>query len=160
MKKLMTNFIHWNANHRAVPLILFLLLTSNFITAQVKISGTVSDDKGLSIPGANISVVGQRTSVSTDFDGKYTINAPANAILEFSFIGFTTQKIAVNGKTIINAVLKSGAEELKDIVVIGYGTQKRKDVNSAISSIGSKDIANLKVASLIKCRKVRLQGLL
>ena len=158
MKKLMTNFIHWNANHRAVPLILFLLLTSNFITAQVKISGTVSDDKGLSIPGANISVVGQRTSVSTDFDGKYTINAPANATLEFSFIGFTTQKIAVNGKTTINAVLKSGAEELKDIVVIGYGTVKRKDVNSAISSIGSKDIANLKVASFDQMLQGKVAG--
>lgn len=87
----MTNFIHWNANHKAVPLILFLLLTSNFITAQVKISGTVSDEKGLSIPGANISVVGLKTTVSTDFDGKYTIDVPVNATLVFSFIGFNTQ---------------------------------------------------------------------
>lgn len=60
MKKLMTSFIHWKANHRAAPLILFLLLTSNFITAQVKVSGTVSDDKGLSIPGANIVVTGTK----------------------------------------------------------------------------------------------------
>lgn len=93
----MTNFIHWNANHRAVPLILFLLL-SNFISAQVKISGTVADEKGLSIPGANISAVGLKTTVSTDFDGKYTIDVPANATLVFSFIGFNTQKIAVEGK--------------------------------------------------------------
>jgi len=158
MKKLMTNFIHWNANHRAVPLILFLLLTSNFITAQVKISGTVSDEKGLSIPGANISVVGQRASVSTDFDGKYTIDAPANATLEFSFIGFNTQKIALNGKTTINAVLKSATEELKDIVVIGYGTQKRKDINSAISSISSKDIENLKVVSFDQMMQGKAAG--
>ena len=158
MKKLMTNFIHWNANHRAVPLILFLLLTSNFITAQVKVSGTVSDEKGLSIPGANISIVGQRSSVSTDFDGKYTIDAPANATLEFSFIGFNTVRIAVNGKTTVNAVLKSGAEELKDIVVIGYGTQKRKDINSAISSISSKDIENIKVASFDQMMQGKAAG--
>lgn len=158
MKKLMTNFIHWNANHRAIPLILFLLLTSNFITAQGKISGTVSDEKGLSIPGANISVVGQRTSVSTDFDGKYSIDAPANATLEFSFIGFNTLRIAVDGKKSINAVLKSAAEELKDIVVIGYGTQKRKDINSAISSISSKDIENLKVVSFDQMMQGKAAG--
>ncbi|CAD0004527.1 SusC/RagA family protein [Flavobacterium salmonis] len=154
----MTNFIHWNANHRAIPLILFLLLTSNFITAQVKVSGTVSDDKGLSIPGANISVVGSKTSVSTDFDGKYTIDVPVNATLQFSFIGFNTQKIAVDGKGTINVILKSAAEDLKDVVVIGYGTVKRKDVNSAISSIGAKDIENLKVASFDQMMQGKAAG--
>lgn len=158
MKKLMTNFIHWNANHRTVPLILFLLLTSNFITAQVKVSGTVSDEKGLSIPGANITVVGLKTTVSTDFDGKYTIDVPANSTLVFSFIGFVTQKIAVSGKSTLNVVLKTNAEDLKDVVVIGYGTQKRKDLNSAISSIGSKDIENLKVVSFDQMMQGKAAG--
>ncbi|MBE8726996.1 SusC/RagA family TonB-linked outer membrane protein [Flavobacterium hungaricum] len=158
MKKLMTNFIHWNANHRAVPLILFLLLTSNFITAQVKVSGTVADEKGLSIPGANISVVGTKITSSTDFDGKFSIDVPANATLSFSFIGFTTQKIAVGTKTTINVILKSNTEDLKDVVVIGYGTQKRKDVNSAISSISSRDIENLKVASFDQMMQGKAAG--
>ncbi|WPO79034.1 TonB-dependent receptor [Flavobacterium sp. KACC 22761] len=148
MKKLMTNFIHWNANHRAVPLILFLLLTSNFITAQVKISGVVSDDKGLTIPGANISVVGTKTTASTDFDGKYTIDAPANGTLLVSFIGFDSQKIAVGGRTKINVTLQSSSEDLKEVVVIGYGTQKKKDVNGSISSVKSSDIENLKQVSI------------
>jgi len=143
----MTSFIHWKADHRAVPLILFLLLTSNFITAQVKVSGTVSDEKGLSIPGANVSVAGSKATVSTDFDGKYSIDVPANSTLLFSFIGFATQKVTVDGKSTINVILKSNAEDLKDVVVIGYGTQRRKDVNSAISSVAAKDIENLKVAS-------------
>ena len=147
MKKLMTSFIHWKADHRAVPLILFLLLTCNFVAAQVKVSGTVSDEKGLSIPGANISVAGSKATVSTDFDGKYSIDVPANSTLLFSFIGFATQKVAVDGKSTINVILKSNAEDLKDVVVIGYGTQRRKDVNSAISSVAAKDIENLKVAS-------------
>ena len=158
MKKLMTNFIHWNANHRSVPLILFLLLTSNFIAAQVKVSGTVSDEKGLSIPGANISIAGSKTTASTDFDGKYTIDAPANATLLFSFIGFNTQKITVDGRTSINVVLRSSAEDLKDVVVIGYGTQKRKDINSAISSISSKDIENLKVVSFDQMMQGKAAG--
>lgn len=143
----MTSFIHWKADHRAVPLILFLLLTCNFVAAQVKVSGTVSDEKGLSIPGANISVAGSKATVSTDFDGKYSIDVPANSTLLFSFIGFATQKVAVDGKSTINVILKSNAEDLKDVVVIGYGTQRRKDVNSAISSVAAKDIENLKVAS-------------
>ena len=158
MKKLMTKFIHWNANHRTVPLILFLLLTSNFITAQVKISGTVSDENGLSIPGANISITGSKTTASTDFDGKFTIDAPANATLSFSFIGFVTQKVTVSGRTTINVILKSSAENLNDVVVIGYGTQKRKDVNSAISSISSKDIENLKVVSFDQMMQGKAAG--
>ncbi|MDQ6470975.1 TonB-dependent receptor [Flavobacterium sp. LHD-80] len=147
MKKLMTNFIHWNANHRAVPLILFLLL-SNFITAQVKISGVVSDDKGMTIPGANVSVVGSKTTASTDFDGKYTIDAPANGTLLVSFIGFDSQKIAIGGRNKINVTLQSSSEDLKEVVVIGYGTQKKKDVNGAISSVKSTDIENLKQVSI------------
>jgi TonB-linked SusC/RagA family outer membrane protein len=148
MKKLMTNFIHWNANHRAVPLILFLLLTSNFIAAQVKISGVVSDDKGMTIPGANITVVGSKTTASSDFDGKYTIDAPANGTLSVSFIGFDSQKIAIAGRTKINISLRSSSEDLKEVVVIGYGTQKKKDVNGAISSVKSRDIENLKQVSI------------
>lgn len=148
MKKLMTNFIHWNANHRAVPLILFLLLTSNFITAQVKITGIVSDEKGMTIPGANISVVGSKNSASSDFDGKYSIDAPSNGTLVVSFIGFDSQRIAIAGRTKINISLKSTSEDLKEVVVIGYGTQKKKDVNGAISSVKSKDIENLKQVSI------------
>ena len=144
----MTNFIHWNANHRAVPLILFLLLTSNFITAQVKISGVVSDDKGLTIPGANITVVGSKATASSDFDGRYSIDAPANGTLVVSFIGFDSQKIAISGRTKINVSLKSSSEDLKEVVVIGYGTQKRRDVNGAISSVKSTDIENLKQVSV------------
>ena len=148
MKKLMTHFLHWNANHRAVPLIVFLLLTSNFIAAQVKITGVVSDDKGMTIPGANISVVGSKNTASSDFDGKYSIDAPSNGTLVVSFIGFDSQKIAIAGKTKINISLKPSSEDLKEVVVIGYGTQKKKDVNGAISSVRSKDIENLKQVSI------------
>ncbi len=144
----MTHFLHWNANHRAVPLIVFLLLTSNFITAQVKITGVVSDDKGMTIPGANISVVGSKNTASSDFDGKYSIDAPSNGTLVVSFIGFDSQKIAIAGKTKINISLKPSSEDLKEVVVIGYGTQKKKDVNGAISSVRSKDIENLKQVSI------------
>jgi TonB-linked SusC/RagA family outer membrane protein len=158
MKKLLFNLFHWNANNWAVPLILFLLLTSNAIMAQVQVTGLVTDSKGLTIPGANIKVEGSDKSVSTNFDGKFAIDAPSNATLSFSFIGFITQKIVLNGRTTLNVVLISSAEDLKDVVVIGYGSVKRKDVNSAISSISSKDIENLKVASFDQMMQGKAAG--
>ncbi|MBZ4043000.1 SusC/RagA family TonB-linked outer membrane protein [Flavobacterium hibisci] len=158
MKKLMTNFIHWNANHKAIPLMLFLLLTSNFITAQVKVSGIVSDDKGLSIPGANITVLGSKLSASTDFDGKYNIDVPANATLQFTFIGFDSKTIAVNGQTKINVTLSSTSQNLKDVVVIGYGTQKRGDINGAVSSVKAVDIADSRQVTVDQMLQGRAAG--
>jgi hypothetical protein len=139
MKKLMSNLTHWKGNLRAFPLLCFLLLASNFITAQTKVQGIVSDPSGMTIPGVNVSIVGAQGSVSTNIDGKYEIDVPANATLLFSFIGYVPQKIAVKGATKINVTLKSSTEDLKEVVInVGYGTQKKKDVNSAISSIKSK----------------------
>ncbi|MFV8366841.1 TonB-dependent receptor [uncultured Flavobacterium sp.] len=148
MKKLLSNLIHWNGNHRAIPLLLFLLLTSNFITAQAKVQGIVTDEKGLTIPGVNVLVIGSSKSASTDIDGKYEIDAPVNATLSFSFIGFETQNIAVKGKSKINVSLKSTSQNLQEVVVIGYGTQKRGDITSAISSVKAKDLENLKQVSV------------
>ncbi|MFV8343948.1 SusC/RagA family TonB-linked outer membrane protein [Flavobacterium sp. XS2P39] len=148
MKKLLSNLIHWKGSRSAVPLMLFLVLTSNFITAQTKVQGIVSDENGLTIPGANVSVVGAKTAVSTDFDGKYAIDASSNAILLVSFIGFDTQRVGVKGRSKINITLISTSESLKEVVVIGYGTQKKKDVNGAISSVKAKDLENLKQVSV------------
>jgi TonB-linked SusC/RagA family outer membrane protein len=148
MKKLLSNLNHWKVNHRSIPLILFLVLSCNFITAQSKVHGIIKDEKGLTIPGVNVSVVGSGKSVSSDFDGKYAIEAPSNASLLFTFIGFETKKISVNGQSIINVNLRSSSEDLKEVVVIGYGTQRRKDVNGAISSVKTKDIENLKQISV------------
>lgn len=148
MKKLLSNLIHWKANYRSIPLILFLLLSCNFIVAQTKVHGVVKDDKGLTIPGVNVSVSGSGKSVSSDFDGKYSIEIPSNGTLVFSFIGFETKKVSVNGQSVINVNLRSSSEDLKEVVVIGYGTQKRKDVNGSISSVKTKDIENLKQISV------------
>lgn len=148
MKKLLSNLIHWKVNHRAVPLILFLLLSSNFVSAQTNVEGIVSDENGLTIPGVNVFVAGTQNSVTTDFDGKFSIKAPSNGTLEFTFVGFETQKAAIKGRNKINITLKSSSEDLKEVVVIGYGTQKRGNINSSISSVKASDIANLKQVSV------------
>ncbi|WP_264563575.1 SusC/RagA family TonB-linked outer membrane protein [Flavobacterium sp. N3904] len=157
MKKLLSDLIHWKVNHRKVPL-MFLLLACGFINAQNKVQGTVTDVNGLGLPGVNISVVGASKGVSSDFDGKYSIDVPANATLSFSFIGFQTQKMPVKGNSKINITLVATSETLKEIVVIGYGTQRRKDVNSAISSIKGKDLDDVKLSSVDQMLQGRVSG--
>ncbi|MDR6968776.1 TonB-linked SusC/RagA family outer membrane protein [Flavobacterium arsenatis] len=148
MKKLLFHLLHWKVGQRSVSLMLFLLLCSNIIIAQTKVEGVVSDQNGLTLPGVTVSVVGGENVVTTDLDGVYSIDAPSNGTLSFSFIGFTSQNVAINGKTKLNVVMKENVEDLNEVVVIGYGTQKRGDVNSAISSIKASDIENLKQTNI------------
>ena len=158
MKKPLSNLNHWKANYSVIPLILFLLLTCSFVAAQTKVSGTVSDENGLTLPGANVMIVGTTNSVTTNIDGKYEISVPSDGTLSFSFIGFNTVKTAVKGKTKIDVKLISTAENLKDVVVIGYGTQKRGNVNSAISSVKAKDIENLKQINVDQMLQGKVAG--
>ncbi|GEP50924.1 SusC/RagA family TonB-linked outer membrane protein [Flavobacterium noncentrifugens] len=148
MKKHLSYLSHWDFVFRRIPLLLLLLLAGSAAQAQSLVKGVVSDDKGLTLPGVSVTLKGSTKGVSTDFDGKFEINVPADASLTFSFVGFTSQTVSVNGKTTINIKLKQSSEDLNEVVVIGYGTQKRNDVNSAISSIKTKDLENLKQVSV------------
>jgi len=127
-----------------ILLYLILLCCGGIMHAQNTISGVVSDEKGMTIPGVNVAVKGGTDVVTTDLDGRFAIKAPADATLVFSFIGFTTKEVAVKGKTALNVTIAEAAQTLDEVVVIGYGTQKKEDVNSAVSSIKTRDIENLK----------------
>lgn len=135
--------------------------TGLVVQAPVVITGTVSDQKGLPLPGVNVLLKGTTTGATTDANGKYTLRLPDdNGTLVFSFIGFSTQEIAVSGKNIINVTLEEKPSALSEVVVVGYGTQQRKDIISAVSSVKGKDIANLPVAtpqSLIQGRASGVQ---
>ena len=141
--------------------ILFCMLVITSITAysQNTIKGTVADESGLTIPGVNITVVGSSKTSSTDFDGKYEITAPANAVLSFSFIGFDTQKINVNGTSTINVVMKSAAENLKEIVVVGYGSVSKANLTGSISTIKTKALEDIPANSVEQVLQGRVAGL-
>lgn len=158
MKKPLSNLNLWKTAYRAIPLMLFLFFTSSYIAAQTKVSGVVSDENGLTLPGANIMIVGSAKSVTTDMNGKYEINAPAEGTLSFSFVGFNTVKVSIKGKSKIDVKLTSSAENLKDVVVIGYGTQKKGNINSAISSVKAKDLENLKQVSVDQMLQGKVAG--
>lgn len=142
MRKLQT---HFSGSHLVRRMLFLLLLLGSAGTwAQKTVTGTVSDPDGLTLPGVTVSVKGTNEAVVTDIDGRYSINAAGDATLVFSFVGFLSQEVAVNNQSKVDVRLKSNVENLDEVVVIGYGTQKKDDVNSAVSSIRSKDIENLK----------------
>ena len=139
----MTNFLITKSRSKYFKNLGFLILMLVFsatVNAQITVSGTVSDGSG-PIPGVNIIVKGTKTSTVSNFDGTYTLTAiPTSSTLVFSFIGYKPYEIAVNNKTKIDALLEENLNDLKEVVVIGYGTAKRADLTGAISSISSSAV--------------------
>jgi len=143
-----------------------LLFMSFLVCARVMaqnqgtvVKGVVTDEKGITIPGATVTVKGMQKATVTDVNGNYSIQVPAQGkILVFSFIGMETKEIIIGGKPIVNASLTSTSTALSDVVVIGYGQQKRGDVNGAISSVTAKDIANIPQVSVDQMLEGKASG--
>ncbi|MFD0860957.1 SusC/RagA family TonB-linked outer membrane protein [Sungkyunkwania multivorans] len=115
--------------------------------AQEKtITGTVTDDAGLPLPGATVLVSGTSQGVSTDFDGKYSVNASEGQTLEFSYVGYATQKVAVGASSTINVSLAPD-NELEEVVVIAYGQQSRKKLVQSLSVVSNENIADIPAVS-------------
>lgn len=115
------------------------------INAPVTIRGVVTDEKGDPMPGVSVSLTGTQIGAVTDIKGSYTLNIPDNTAattLTFSFLGYTKQVIAIGGKTNISVNMKPDSSQLNEVVVVGYGTQKKVSVTGAVGVIGSKDIEN------------------
>ncbi|PRY53173.1 TonB-linked SusC/RagA family outer membrane protein [Arcticibacter pallidicorallinus] len=106
---------------------------------QTTVTGTVSDTSGV-LPGVSVKVKGTSIGTMTDAQGRYRISSPSTATLEFTSIGFTGQEIAVRGRTVINVQLKADQRALDEVVVIGYGTQKKVDLTSSIATVETKDL--------------------
>lgn len=115
---------------------------------EVEIKGRVLDQKGDPLPGVTVVVEGTSIGTVTDIDGYYTISAPENGFLLFSFIGFETQRQSVTNKSEINVTLIEDAQSLEEVVVIGYGTQKRENLTGSISSISSKKLMEVPVSTV------------
>ena len=126
-------------------LLLFaLVICTTSISAQQQIlSGTVSDTNGQVVPGVNVVEKGTSNGTSTDFDGNYTITTTTqNATLIFSYIGFQTLEEPINGRSSIDVTISEDAQQLDEIVVIGYGSQKRKDVTGAVASLKAESFVD------------------
>ena len=145
-----------------IALLFVSLVMCTPIMAQnqaIAVKGTVTDDKGITIPGATVTIKGARINAITDINGNYTIQVPSSSsVLVFTFIGLQTQEVSVGAKTVINVSMVTTSTALTDVVVIGYGTQKRGDVNGAISSITAKDIQDLPQPSVDQMLQGKVSG--
>jgi TonB-dependent starch-binding outer membrane protein SusC len=111
----------------------FHLFIINAYAQKITVSGVVLDNQGETLPGVSVKVKNATQGTITDSDGKYSIVVPApSSILVFTYLGFTSQEVAVNNRTKININLKPSTSSLEEVVVVGYGTLKRKDVTGSV----------------------------
>lgn len=155
---------------KKVLLFLFVFTSSlSYLIAQdIAVSGVISDSDGV-LPGVNVLIKGTTTGVSSDFDGNYSIDAPSNGTLIFSYLGYTTKEVAINGQSTLNLTLELGAEQLTEAIVVGTRGQSRTKLQTAapvdVISISKQqinmpqlDVAQMLVASAPSFTAVRSQG--
>ncbi|MCQ2135307.1 MAG: TonB-dependent receptor [Bacteroidales bacterium] len=137
----------------------FFLVLSTPAYAQTTVSGVVTDSEGEPLVGAGVLMQGTTRGVVTDLDGRYEISVPSDAVLEFSFIGFKTEVVAVAGRSSLSVSLESD-NVLEETVVIGYGTVKKKDLTGSVASVRGEDLAAKKTASLSTALQGTMSGVL
>lgn len=154
---------------RAMKLFVFLLLAffmsntaaaNTAVAADTTITGRITDEGSNPLSGANVALKSNPAKgVITDENGNFTIRAATTDVLVVTYIGFTKQEVALNGRAIVNVSLKSEAKSLDNVVVVGYGTQKRGEVTGAISSIGMDDLKDQPAASLQQALQGKSAGI-
>ncbi|GHV70662.1 SusC/RagA family TonB-linked outer membrane protein [Bacteroidia bacterium] len=126
---------------------------------EILVSGVITDSSGEELIGVSISVKGTNAGTSSGIDGKYSIAVPNNAaVLVFSYLGYATQEIPVNGKTSINVVLSEDTQLLDEVVVVGYGTQKKVNLTGAVASVSGKDIASKASTDVLSALQGQISG--
>lgn len=153
--------INMIGNRLKSSLFFLCFLCFGYASAQETISGTVTDATG-PLPGVNVLLEGTTVGTVTDFNGNYVLELDQDlgpdARLIFSYIGFETQRIAINDRSVINVNMISDAEALDDVIIVGYGTQSRAEVTGAISSIDTEEINSLPVATAEQALQGRASG--
>ena len=139
---------------------LAVCLFSIGIYAQTTVSGVITDSNGESLIGATVMIKGTGTGTITDIDGKYNISVNnAKATLVFSYLGYATEEVAVQNKTVINVTLKDNNNTLNDVVVVGYGVQKKKDLTGAVVNIKAEQLVAMPATQPAEALQGRIAGL-
>lgn len=127
---------------------------------QLSVKGLVADEAGVPLPGVNIVVEGENDGVVTDFDGNYQIMVNnSNVKLTFSYVGFVTQTINVNGKSVVNVTLKEDVSQLEEVVIVGYGTQRKVSMTSAVATVDAKALEDRPVTNVTNALQGTTAGL-
>lgn len=159
----MSNLSHvfWKRTGRLAKAALCSLLLTGALTVsaqQSQVSGTVSDSRG-PVVGANVIVEGTTLGTTTDAQGRYSINAPANGTLTFSFLGYQSAQIPIAGKTTLDVVLEEDSQNLDEIVIVGYGIQRKRDVTGSIASLRGGDLTATPASNALQSLQGKIAGL-
>ena len=125
------------------------------VSLQVSVSGTITDESGETLPGATIQEKGTSNGTITDVDGKFSLQVPQDAVLTVSFVGYQTQEILVNNRSVIDVQMSVDAEQLEEVVVVGYGTNKKSDIINSVVSIDTEALTkapSLDIGEMLKGR--------
>lgn len=114
---------------------------------EIVVTGKVVDDQGVAVPGATVMIEGTSTGTATDADGNYSIQVEEGAVLLISFIGYQTQRVMVGNSTVLNVTLREDSTALEEVVVIGFGERKKKDLTGSISTVDAEAIGRITTAS-------------
>lgn len=133
----------------------FLTLAQQTLTVE----GTVTDQDGQPLPGASVVVQGSTNGTQTDFDGNFILSdVPADGVLEVSYLGFTTQDIPVDGQTSLSVSLQEDTQALDEVVVVGYGTQRKADLTGSITTVSSEEIEKTPTANAAQALQGKVAG--
>lgn len=145
---------------RLLPIIILLLAGMNAWAQTKQVSGVVTDGTGETVIGASILEKGTTNGTITDLDGKFILTVNENAVLQISYVGYTTQEVPVKGKTSFNITLKEDSEMLEEVVVVGYGAQKKESVVGAISQVSNKELLQSPAANVSQAISGKIAGVI
>ncbi len=137
---------------------LCLGITQSLLAQNVTVKGKVTDDKGEMIPGASVTVKGSQQGTLTDAEGMYSVEVEGNATLVFSFLGYLKQEVAVSNRSTINVSLQTDTKALEEVVVVGYGTQRKVETTGSIASVKAADLVQTPVANIAQGLQARVAG--
>ena len=137
---------------------LFLLSSSLLFAQNVQVTGQIVDENDQPIPGASVLVKGTTTGAAANLDGEFSISAPGSATLVFSFIGYTPKEVSIGNQSRIDVQLTPELSDLEEVIVVGYGTARKSQLTGAISSVGSKEIAELPITDARQALQGRASG--
>ncbi len=148
---------------KTIAMLLTIFLSILSLGAQeVVVTGSVKDKSGVALPGVNVVIKGTTTGVVTDLNGSYRIKISdgANTILVYSFVGYKSIEFPVAGRTTIDVVLEEETKELEEVVVIGYGVQKKSDLTGAVASVKVDDVVKIPTAGIANALQGKVAGVL
>ena len=135
------------------------LMFSILAQAQISVKGTVVDESGAPLPGASVVLKNTTEGTTTDFDGRFEIEAPSDGVLVFEYLGYLSVEEAISGRTQINVALLPDVSQLEEIVVVGYGTQKKSVVTGAITGVKASELQDLPITRIEQSLQGRTSGI-